>query len=81
MQCHSRLLVLACVMGGLLASATALPGVAQQRVVVPSVIVPGAPVIIGQPDRRTHGDLTWSTTGRADVNVSVERRHSQALAP
>ena len=44
--------------------------------VMPSLIVgfPGESGVHGQ------GGLTWSTTGRADVDVDISRQHGQAAA-
>jgi hypothetical protein len=59
-------------------------------VIVPpisSVVVgipPGIPsLVVGLPGDSgvtSRGGLTWSTTGRADVDVDIDRQHGQAAA-
>jgi hypothetical protein len=68
------------------APANAQPG----PIVIPPIIpitggiVPGIPsVIIGSPGIsgvHSQGGVTWSTTGRADVDVDIDRHHGQAAA-
>jgi hypothetical protein len=47
-------------------------------------ITPGIPwVIVGIPgtsEVHSQGGVTWSTSGRADVDVDIDRHHGQAVA-
>ena len=41
------------------------------------------PVVVGLPGRsgvHSRGEVTWSRTGRADVDVDIDRQHGQAAA-
>ncbi len=76
---------------GLVAGAAlgAAPARAQS---VPVVVPPIAPIVVGVPGGipsvvsgipgnggpRSRAGLTWSESGRADVDVDVERHHGQA---
>ena len=48
-------------------------------------IPPGIPSLVvglpGDSDVTSRGGLTWSTSGRADVDVDVDRQHGQAVVP
>jgi hypothetical protein len=54
------------------------PGRAQA---VPIIVPPVVPVIVGLPSGGGRVGVTWSTSGRADVDVHVDRsqRHGRAM--
>ena len=53
---------------------------------VPIIIPPIAPIMVGIPPvfvgggEHSQGGISWSTTGRADVDVDIDRHHGQAAA-
>ena len=53
---------------------------------VPIIIPPLSPIVVGIPPsfagvpEHSQGGVTWSTTGRADVDVDINRHHGQAAA-
>ncbi len=56
----------------------------------PVIVPPSAPVVVGIPAGipvvgipensgvRSRAGMTWSTRGRADVDIAIDRRHGQA---
>ena len=64
-----------------LALASTLGITSGQAQTVPIIIPPVVPVIIGLPSSGGRAGLTWSTTGRADVDVHVDRsqQHGRAM--
>jgi hypothetical protein len=57
---------------------------------VPIILPPITPIVAGIPvsippifaggTEHSQGGVTWSTTGRADVDVDIDRHHGQAAA-
>jgi hypothetical protein len=57
---------------------------------VPIIIPPLSPIVAGFPvsippafvgvSEHSQGGISWSTTGRADVDVDIGRHHGQAAA-
>jgi hypothetical protein len=49
----------------------------------PIIVPPIAPIVIGFPGDsgvNSRGGLIWATSGRADVDVDIDRQHGQAAA-
>ena len=61
---------------------------------VPIIIPPSSPIVVGIPPGipslivgipgesgvRSRDGVTWSTSGRADVDIDIDRQHGQAAA-
>lgn len=57
---------------------------------VPIIIPPMSPIVVGVPisippivagvSEHSRGGVTWSTSGRADVDIDTDRHHGQAAA-
>ena len=53
---------------------------------VPIIFPPISPIVVSIPPvfvgvtEHSRGGISWSTTGRADVDVDIDRHHGQAAA-